>query len=73
MAKIVVEVILSATQYEAAYSGVAKNVVASSLDGRKVQLPLSAFQPFVSYRGVNGIFEVEFDSRNKLVGVTQIR
>lgn len=73
MAKIVVEVILSASQYEAAYSGIAKNVVASSLDGRKVKLPLSAFQRFVSYRGVNGIFEVEFDDRHKLVGVTQIR
>ncbi|NVK74290.1 DUF2835 domain-containing protein [Marinomonas sp. CT5] len=73
MAKIVLNVALPASKYEAMYSGAAKNLVASSLDGRKVQLPLSAFQRFLTHQGIYGFFEVEFDDTNKLVGVTQIR
>ncbi|MFQ3187404.1 DUF2835 family protein [Marinomonas primoryensis] len=73
MAKVVLNVALPAFKYEAMYAGLAKNLVASSLDGRKVQLPLSAFQRFVTHQGIYGVFEVEFDDMNKLIGVTQIR
>ncbi|RBO83769.1 DUF2835 domain-containing protein [Marinomonas aquiplantarum] len=73
MAKLVLNVALPAFKYEAMYAGAAKNLVASSLDGRKVQLPLSAFQSFVTHQGIHGLFEVEFDNRNKLVGVTKLR
>jgi len=73
MAKVVLSVALSAFKYEAMYAGSAKNLVASSLDGRKVQLPLVAFQRFVTHQGINGVFEVEFDDTNKLIGVTQLR
>ncbi|MBR7889201.1 DUF2835 domain-containing protein [Marinomonas sp. A79] len=73
MAKIVLNVALSALKYEAMYAGLAKNLVANSLDGRKVQLPLSAFQRFVTHQGIHGFFEVEFDDSNKLISVTKIR
>ena len=73
MAKVVLNVVLPAFKYEAMYAGSAKSLVASSLDGRKVQLPLSAFQRFVTHQGIHGVFEVEFDDTNKLIGVTQIK
>ena len=73
MTKVVLNVALPAFKYEAMYAGSAKSLVASSLDGRKVQLPLSAFQRFVTRQGIYGVFEVEFDDTNKLIGVTQIR
>lgn len=73
MAKIVVEVMLTALQYQTMYAGQARNVVAHSLDGRKVQLPLSAFQRFITHQGIDGIFDVEFDDKNKLVAITRIR
>ncbi|PYF83233.1 uncharacterized protein DUF2835 [Marinomonas alcarazii] len=73
MAKLVLNVALPAFKYEAMYAGSAKNLVANCLDGRKVQLPLSAFQRFVTHEGIYGFFEVEFDDRNKLIGVTKIR
>jgi hypothetical protein len=73
MAKVVLNVALPAFKYEAMYAGAAKNLVASSLDGRKVQLPLVAFQRFVTHQGINGLFEVEFDDMNKLIGVTRLR
>ncbi|MBJ7538832.1 DUF2835 domain-containing protein [Marinomonas transparens] len=72
MAKLVLNVALPAFKYEAMYAGTAKKLVATSLDGRKVQLPLSAFQRFVTHQGIYGFFEVEFDEKNKLVGVTQV-
>lgn len=73
MAKVVLNVALSAFKYEAMYTGLAKNLVASSLDGRKVQLPLSAFQRFVTHQGIHGLFEVEFDDKNKLIAVTRLQ
>jgi len=73
LANIVVEVTLSALQYQTLYSGQAKNVVAHSLDGRKVQLPLSAFRRFVTHGGIDGFFDVEFDDQHKLVAITRIR
>ncbi|MBD5771604.1 DUF2835 family protein [Marinomonas colpomeniae] len=72
MAKVVLSVALPAFKYEALYAGSAKNLVANSLDGRKVQLPLLAFQRFLTHQGINGVFEVEFDDMNKLIGVTRI-
>lgn len=73
MAKLVLSVALPAFKYEAMYAGAAKHLVADSLDGRKVQLPLAAFQRFVTHQGINGVFEVEFDDSNKLIGITQLR
>lgn len=73
MAKIVLNVALSALKYEAMYTGLAKNLVASSVDGRKVQLPLSAFQRFVTHQGIHGFFEVEFDDSNKLISVRRVQ
>tara|TARA_R110002033_G_scaffold14720_3_gene42600 strand:- start:5013 stop:5240 length:228 start_codon:yes stop_codon:yes gene_type:complete len=73
MAKIVLNVALPAFKYEAMYAGAAKNLVASSLDGRKVQLPLSAFQRFVTHQGIYGFFEIEFDDMNKLIAVTKVK
>jgi len=73
MAEVVLDVALSAFKYEAMYTGLVKNLVASSLDGRKIQLPLSAFQRFVTHQGIHGLFEVEFDDKNKLIAVTRLQ
>jgi hypothetical protein len=73
MAKVVLSVALPAFKYEALYAGAAKNLVANSLDGRKVQLPLLAFQRFLTHQGIHGVFEVEFDDSNKLIAVNKLR
>ncbi|RDL43152.1 DUF2835 domain-containing protein [Marinomonas piezotolerans] len=69
MAKIIIDVDLSAHQYKEMYRGTKKYLVAQSRDGRKVQLPLSVFQRFVTLKGVYGVFEIEFDENRKLVGI----
>lgn len=73
MAKLVLEVSLPAFKYEAMYYGVAKNLIANSLDGRYVQVPLDAFRRFVTHQGVYGMFEIEFDDTNKLVDIKKLR
>ncbi|TDO99005.1 DUF2835 domain-containing protein [Marinomonas balearica] len=72
MAIIVIDVNLSAFKYKEMYKGTVKNLVAHSRDGRKVQLPLIAFQKFVTHHGLFGSFEVEFDESKKLVGIKKI-
>lgn len=69
MAKITVGVNLSTKQYEEMYRGSKKYVVVNSLDGRTVRLPLLIFQKFISYDGLHGIFDVEFDENNKLINI----
>ncbi|TPE51313.1 DUF2835 family protein [Maribrevibacterium harenarium] len=73
MTKIVVDVSLPAYKYKEMYKGSVKGLVVQSRDGRKIQLPLLAFQQFVTMQGVYGSFEVEFDDNKKLVGITKLR
>ncbi len=72
MAKIVIDVSVSAFKFKEMYRGTVKNLMAKSRDGRNVQLPLKIFQPFVTHQGLYGTYEIEFDERNKLVGVNKI-
>lgn len=69
MAKVTIDVSLPAYQYQEMYKGSKKYLVAHSRDGRKIQLPLSVFQRFVTRKGVYGTFEVEFDENRKLVSI----
>jgi hypothetical protein len=73
MAKIVIDVSLSAYKYKEMYRGTIKSLVAQSRDGRMVQLPLNIFQQFVTHQGIFGSFEVEFDDNRKLVGIQKLR
>ncbi|WP_191602844.1 DUF2835 domain-containing protein [Marinomonas algicola] len=73
MAKIVLDISISAFKFKEMYKGTVKSLVAKSRDGRNVQLPLSIFTSFVTHQGLYGTFEVEFDENRKLVGVSKIR
>ncbi|MFT2109623.1 DUF2835 family protein [Marinomonas sp. 2405UD68-3] len=72
MAKIVLDVSVSAFKFKEMYRGTVKNLMAKSRDGRNVQLPLQVFKSFVTHQGLYGTYEVEFDDKNKLVGVKKI-
>ncbi len=41
-------------------------------DGRSVQFPAQAIQRFVTEDGVHGRFRLEFDARNKFVGLERV-
>lgn len=73
MAKIVLDISVSAFKFKEMYKGTAKNLIAKSRDGRNVQLPLTIFTSFVTHQGLYGTFEVEFDDNRKLVGINKVR
>ena len=63
---------LPAEDYLSFYKGHAQNVVVNSVDGRTVQFPASAIRKFLTHEGVYGVFEIEFDEGNKLVGFERV-
>lgn len=73
MATVTIDISLPAYQYQEMYSGSKKFLVAMSRDGRRIQLPLSVFQRFVTHNGIHGTFVVEFDENRKLVDINKVR
>jgi hypothetical protein len=63
---------ISPESYLAYYQGVARSVVVTGLDGRRVQFPADRLRPFVTHDGVRGEFELEFDGNNKFVAMRRI-
>ncbi|BFM20690.1 DUF2835 domain-containing protein [Gilvimarinus japonicus] len=52
---------ISAAQLERYYRGRVREVLAHTIDGRRVRFPLSLLRPFVSHSGVQGWFRIVFD------------
>lgn len=63
---------ISADDYLAYYQGVARDVVVRAEDGRRVQFPAGALQPFITHQGIHGRFELCFDANHKLVGLQRL-
>lgn len=72
MSHIVVNLNISADEYKKMYAGVASSVHARAVDGRRIRFPASALRPFVTQRGVQGVFAIEFDRDCKLLGLRQL-
>ena len=72
MAKLRVQLSIPAEHYVALYAGSAKHVIATAEGGLTVQFPGSALHGFVTHDGIRGIFELHFDSCNKLTKVKRI-
>jgi urease beta subunit len=54
------------------YRGSARQVLATALDGRRVQFPASALRPFVTREGIRGVYELRFDAHHRLLGVEAV-
>ena len=54
------------------YEGHVKNLIVTLDNGKRVQLPLINFRPFISDEGLQGLFEVTFTSEFKLVSLNRI-
>lgn len=63
---------MSAAAYLNYYQGNARAVMVKTLDGLHLQIPAGALQRFVTYDGVHGLFEIEFDDKNKLVAIQRV-
>lgn len=54
------------------YKGNAKNLIVTLNNGKRVQLPLINFRPYVSELGLQGHFEVTFTNEFKLVSLIKL-
>ncbi|WP_455211383.1 DUF2835 family protein [Kaarinaea lacus] len=67
MKRFVFSMGLPAHKLKEYYRGNVKNVVVTTDDGLRLQLPLEVFRPFVSEAGIYGFFVVYVDDNHKLV------
>ncbi|MGA1237026.1 MAG: DUF2835 domain-containing protein [Limisphaerales bacterium] len=72
MAALIFDLHISAERMLEYYRGRATVVHAVATDGRSVQFPAQAIQRFVTEDGVHGRFRLEFDARNKFVGLERV-
>ena len=63
---------LSAGEFLAYYRGVARDVVAKSVDGRTGRFPANVLRPFVTPDGVAGAFVLVYDEKNKFVEMRRV-
>ena len=61
MPKLTVRIDISSEDYLSWYRGRSKQVLATTLDGLKVQFPANILQSFVGHNGVKGTFQIEFE------------
>jgi len=60
---------LSSQHFEAYYQGVARAVIVTLNDGRKLQLPANVLRPFLLHDGIHGEFVLRFDDNHKLIDI----
>ena len=63
---------ISRDEYLKWYSATAQHVITTALDGRKVRFPANVLQPFVTYSGVRGLFEIEFTESGKFRSIQRL-
>lgn len=64
---------IPAEKYLAYYQGKARDIVVRSEDNRNIKFPASAIRSFLTHDGIYGLFEVQLDENNKLIGIEQIK
>jgi len=63
---------IPAREYEAYYTGEARNVVVTMQNGRRLQFPAANLRSFFQHDGVKGEFVLRFDENNKLVELVRL-
>jgi len=72
MKKLTIDIKITADRYEALYSGKVANVKATSRDGVTVQFPGRILHKFITHKGIDGTFVIEFDDHYKFRAITKI-
>lgn len=63
---------ISPDVYIAYYKGTAKNVLTNSIDGRSLKFPANILQQFLTHDGIQGLFELRFDSNGKYSDIVRV-
>jgi len=63
---------LSAAEYLKYYSGRARTVNTTTLEGYVIEFPAINLNPWVSRSGIQGTFMIEFDENNRLQEIKRL-
>lgn len=69
---VVLDIVISAADYQRFYRGQARMVQGWALDGRSVRFPASLLRTVVSHDGVCGRFLIEFDTQGKFQSIKRL-
>jgi len=70
---IIVDLHISAQEYQKMYARIASSVRVKARDGRRVQFPANLLRDHVRAEGVLGTFEFVLDENNKVTRFTRLR
>ena len=68
----VVDLAISADQFQRLYTGSASSVVAQARDGRRISFPARILRRFVTHAGIYGSFRIEFDGANRFKQIVKL-
>ena len=63
---------ISADEASRYYRGTDRFVVVTAENGQKLQFPAQHIRPFIDQLGVRGLFSIQFDDDNKLIGLKKL-
>lgn len=69
MRSYVVSLSIADHELERYYRGTASSVRTRATTGAIIQFPATVLRPFVGRAGVHGVFELQVNSRGRLVGI----
>ncbi|HSX52107.1 MAG TPA: DUF2835 domain-containing protein [Cellvibrio sp.] len=72
MKNIIVNLSISAEEFQRLYEGSAKTVFARSIDGRSIRFPAGILRPFVLHSGIRGTFQIDFDEDNRFQSIQRL-
>lgn len=72
MQEIIVNLNISAADYQHYYRGRVKYVMAHDAHGRRIQFPANILQQVVQHNGVQGRFAITIDDNNKFSTIKRL-
>lgn len=72
MQAVVINLAISAEEYQRIYQGAVKDVLAVSVDGRRIRFPAMILRPYVTHTGIQGRFQIIFDAQNRFAGIERL-
>lgn len=72
MQAIIVNLLISAEEYQRLYQGAVRDVLAISVDGRRIRFPAMILRPYITHAGIEGRFRILFDERHRFLGIEKI-
>ena len=70
--KIILDLRISAEEFQRMYAGEARTVFAYDIYGKSVRFPAGILQRFVTHDGIRGRFQIEFSADNKFKSIERL-